>query len=88
MGGTNRTKNKLDYISRIGQKEKAMRKLNIPKSGFVFRHKKNTELFARELYLAEGESLDDWGEITEAEYEAEQEKIFALGTAIEDEFFD
>lgn len=29
-----------------------------------------------------------WEEITEAEYEAEQEKIFALGTAIKAEFFD
>lgn len=65
-----------------------MREAQYPKVGYIFRHNTNTDIFARELYLAEGESLDDWGEITEAEYEAEQEKIFALGTAIEDEFFD
>ena len=46
-----------------------MRKANFPKDGFIFRHKQNTDAFARELYLAEGESLDEWEEITEADYE-------------------
>lgn len=46
-----------------------MRKANYPKDGYIFRHKTNTEVFARELYLAEGESLSDWEEITDAEYE-------------------
>ena len=46
-----------------------MRKANYPKDGFIFRHKTNTDAFARELYLAEGESLTEWEEITEAEYE-------------------
>lgn len=50
-----------------------MRKANFPKDGFIFRHKTNTEAFSRELYLAEGESLSDWEEITEGEYEAIQE---------------
>ena len=45
-----------------------MRKANFPKGGYIFRHKTNTEAFSRELYLAEGESLSEWEEITEAEY--------------------
>lgn len=51
-----------------------MRKANYPKDGFIFCHKTNTDMFSRELYLAEGESLSDWEEITEAEYEAIQEQ--------------
>jgi hypothetical protein len=51
-----------------------MRKANFPKDGYIFRHKTNTEAFSRELYLAEGESLDEWEEITEAEYEAIQKE--------------
>lgn len=51
-----------------------MRIANFPKDGHIFRHKTNTEAFARELYLAEGESLDDWEEITEGEYEALQKE--------------
>ena len=51
-----------------------MRKANYPKDGYIFRHKTNTDLFSRTLYLAEGESLDDWEEITEGEYEAIQEE--------------
>ena len=51
-----------------------MRKAQYPKEGYIFQHKTNTETFARVLYLAEGESLDGWGEITEAEYEAVQAK--------------
>ena len=47
-----------------------MRQANYPKDGYMFRHKTNTDLFSRTLYLAEGESLDDWEEITEGEYEA------------------
>lgn len=46
-----------------------MRKAHFPKDGYIFRHKTNTDAFARELYLAEGESLSEWEEITEAEYE-------------------
>ena len=49
-----------------------MREAHFPKEGYIFQHKTETELFSRELYLAEGESLDDWREITEAEYEAIQ----------------
>lgn len=49
-----------------------MRKAEIPQDGYIFRHKTNTEAFSRELYLAEGESITDWEEITEAEYEAIQ----------------
>ena len=49
-----------------------MRKAHFPKEGYIFQHKTETELFSRELYLAEGESLDDWCEITEAEYEVMQ----------------
>ena len=49
-----------------------MRTANYPKDGYIFRHKTNTELFARELFLAEGESLSEWEEITEAEYNAIQ----------------
>lgn len=51
-----------------------MRKANFPKDGYIFRHKTNTEAFSRELYLAEGESLSEWEEITEAEYEEIQKK--------------
>jgi hypothetical protein len=51
-----------------------MRKAEFPKAGYIFRHKTNTDAFARELYLAEGESLDEWEEITEAEYEAIQKE--------------
>jgi hypothetical protein len=51
-----------------------MRKANIPKDGYIFRHKTNTDAFSRELYLAEGESLSDWEEVTEAEYEAIQKE--------------
>ena len=51
-----------------------MRKANFPKDGYIFRHKTNTDTFSRELYLAEGESLDDWNEITEVEYEEIQEE--------------
>ena len=47
-----------------------MRKANLPKDGYIFRHKTNTDAFSRELYLAEGESLTEWEEITEGEYEA------------------
>ena len=39
-----------------------MRKANFPKDGYIFRHKTNTDAFARELYLAEGESLKYEGE--------------------------
>lgn len=46
-----------------------MRKANFPKDGYIFCHKTNKDAFARELYLAEGESLSDWEEITDAEYE-------------------
>lgn len=46
-----------------------MREASFPKDGYIFRHKVNTDTFARVLYLAEGENLDDWEEITEAEYE-------------------
>lgn len=55
-----------------------MREAQHPKDGHIFRHKTNTDIFARELYLAEGENLDDWEEITEAEYEAEQAKEMML----------
>lgn len=51
-----------------------MREAQHPKDGYIFQHKTNTDTFARELYLAEGESLDEWEEITEGEYEAEQAK--------------
>lgn len=51
-----------------------MREAQFPKNGYIFRNKANTDIFARELYLAEGESIDDWEEITEAEYESEQAK--------------
>lgn len=51
-----------------------MREAQYPKAGYIFRHKINTDTFARELYLAEGESIDEWEEITEAEYESEQAK--------------
>lgn len=51
-----------------------MREAQHPKDGHIFRHKVNTDTFARELYLAEGENLDDWEEITEAEHESEQAK--------------
>lgn len=51
-----------------------MRKANFPKDGYIFRHKTNTEVFSRELYLAEGKSLDEWEEITEAEYEEIQKE--------------
>ena len=58
-----------------------MRKANIPKDGYIFRHKTNTDAFSRELYLAEGESLADWEEVTEAEYSAymaeQEEKALA-----------
>lgn len=61
-----------------------MREAQYPKDGHIFRHKTNTDIFARELYLAEGENLDDWEEITEVEYEviiAEQESdIIGLET--------
>lgn len=49
-----------------------MRKASFPQNGYIFKHKTNENAFARELYLAEGESLSDWEEITEAEYEAIQ----------------
>lgn len=51
-----------------------MRKANFPKDGYIFRHKTNKEAFSRELYLAEGESLSEWEEITEIEYEAIQKE--------------
>ena len=51
-----------------------MREAQYPKDGHIFRHKINTDTFARVLYLADGESLDEWEEITEAEYKAEQAK--------------
>ena len=57
-----------------------MRKANYPSDGHMFRHKTNTDLFSRTLYLAEGESLDDWEEITEGEYASiveEQERVAA-----------
>lgn len=61
-----------------------MREAQFPENGYIFRHKINTDTFARVLYLADGESLDDWEEITEAEYEviiAEQESdIIGLET--------
>lgn len=52
-----------------------MRKANFPKDGYIFQHKTNTDAFSRELYLAEGESLDDWKEITEEEYNAIQAEM-------------
>lgn len=57
-----------------------MRKAEKPKKKDIFQHKTNKELFARELYLAEGESIDAWEEITEAEYAAivaERERVAA-----------
>ena len=57
-----------------------MREAQFPKNGYIFRHKVNTDTFARELYLAEGESIDDWAEITDGEYDAiiaEQEYAIA-----------
>ena len=57
-----------------------MREASIPKDGYIFRHKTNTELFARVLFLADGESLDDWEEITEIEYEAIQKETAEMGT--------
>lgn len=55
-----------------------MREASFPKDGHIFRHKVNTDTFARELYLAEGESIDDWEEITEGEYESEQAKAMMM----------
>ena len=55
-----------------------MREAQHPKDGYIFRHKVNTDTFARELYLADGESIDDWEEITEAEYESEQVKAMMM----------
>ena len=55
-----------------------MREAHYPKAGYIFRHKINTDTFARELYLAEGESIDEWEEITEAEYESEQAKAMMV----------
>lgn len=51
-----------------------MRKANLPKDGYIFRHKTNTDAFSRELYLAEGKSLAEWEEIPEAEYNAMQKE--------------
>lgn len=47
-----------------------MRQAELPKEGYIFQHKENKEIFARMLFLAEGESLDDYEQITEAEYQA------------------
>lgn len=58
-----------------------MRKANYPKDGFIFRHKTNAEAFSRELYLAEGESLSEWEEITEGEYEAIQKEAMEKARA-------
>ena len=55
-----------------------MREAQHPQDGYIFRHRTNTDTFARELYLAEGESLDEWEEITESEYEAEQAKAMMM----------
>jgi hypothetical protein len=46
-----------------------MRKPVFPKEGYIFRHKENKDIFARVLYLADGESIDDYKQITELEYE-------------------
>ena len=45
-----------------------MREAQHPQDGYIFRHKVNTDIFARELYLAEGESIDDWKQVSESEY--------------------
>ena len=58
-----------------------MRKAKFPKEGYIFRHRTNTDMFSRELYLAEGESLDNWEEITEAEFEAIQAETEAKARA-------
>ena len=47
-----------------------MRKANYPTNGHIFRNKSNTDLFSRTLYLADGETIDEWEEITEEEYAA------------------
>ena len=52
-----------------------MREAKLPKEGYIFRHKENKDLFAREIYLAEGESIDGYEQITEAEYEAIQAEM-------------
>ena len=49
-----------------------MREATYPKEGYIFRHKENKDDFARILWLAEGASIDDYEQITEAEYEATQ----------------
>lgn len=51
-----------------------MREANFPKDGYIFRHKTNTDAFSRELYLAEGESLDDWEEVPLEEWDQFQKE--------------
>lgn len=47
-----------------------MREAKYPKEGYRFKHKENDDSYPLVLFLGEGESLDDWEEITEGEYSA------------------
>ena len=49
-----------------------MREAKYPKEGYRFKYKTCEGSYPLVLFLAEGESLDDYEQITEAEYEAIQ----------------
>lgn len=55
-----------------------MREAKCPKKGYRFKHKENDDSYPLVLFLGEGESLDDYEQITEAEYQrirAEEARI-------------
>lgn len=55
-----------------------MREAIYPKEGYRFKHKEHEGSYPLVLFLGEGVSLDDYDQITEAEYEvilAEQQNI-------------
>lgn len=47
-----------------------MREAKYPKKGYRFKHKENDDSYPLVLFLGEGVSIDDYEQITEAEYGA------------------